>query len=135
MLNTPAIAYDAPVKIFLVEDNDDTRELMSQLLQGCGYDVSTAGDMQSALRDFPGSGAEVLLSDLGLPDGDGWELLRDLKEAGMAPYAIAMSGFGTVADVSASMQAGFRHHLVKPVDWDNLQLLLEGARQAVAAQH
>ena len=62
-----------------------------------------------------------------MPDGDGWTLLRRLHEAGFNSCAIAMSGFGTLADLTASKAAGFRHHLVKPIDWGVLKRLLEDA--------
>jgi DNA-binding response OmpR family regulator len=117
----------AKAKIFVVEDNEDTRHLLELLLQASGYEVEIAGNMADALRDAPGFGADILLSDLGLPDGDGWQLIRALREAGCTPYAIAMSGFGTLADVTASKVAGFRHHLVKPIDWNVLKRLLEEA--------
>jgi len=81
-------------------------------------------EKRAALRDFWICGGEVLVSDLGLPDGDGWQLLRESREAGAFPYAIAMSGFGTFADVATSTEAGFRHHLVKPFEWDALKRLL-----------
>ena len=117
----------AKAKIFVVEDTEDTRHLLEVLLRASGYEVQTAANMADALRGAPGFGADVLLSDLGLPDGDGWQLIRALQQAGCTPYAIAMSGFGTLADVTASKAAGFRHHLVKPIDWNLLKRLLDEA--------
>lgn len=125
------IHREANLKIFLVEDNADTRLVLAQLLRATGYDVQTAGTMQAALRDFPLFGSEVLVSDIGLLDGDGWKLLRQLRQAGRSPYAIAMSGFGTLADMAASREAGFRHHLVKPIELDALERLLEEARREI----
>lgn len=122
-------------KVFLVEDNPDTRLMLAQVLEGDGYEVRTAGTMQAALREFAQFGGEVLLTDLGLPDGDGWELLRRLAHAGSRPFAIAMSGFGTLSDVAASKAAGFRHHLVKPFELNTLSQLLDEARlEAARAQ-
>ena len=121
-------------RILLVEDNEDTRMLMEQLLRAAGYEVHTAGTKRGAVRDFPDIGGELLLSDIGLPDGDGRDLLHELRQAGCwLPYGIAMSGFGALADVAASMEAGFSHHLVKPIDWDTLSRLLDDARHKVAA--
>jgi CheY-like chemotaxis protein len=54
-----------------------------------------------------------------------------LREAGLAPYAVAMSGFGGSADLAASKQAGFRHHLIKPVGLDELERLLEEAQREI----
>ncbi len=121
----------ANLKIFLVEDNEDTRLILSQLLQATGYEVHSAGTVQAAVRDFALFGSEVLLSDIGLPDGDGWKLLRELQQAGQRPYAIAMSGFGTLAHVAASREAGFRHHLIKPIELGALRLLLDEARHEI----
>ena len=120
------------LKIFLVEDNDDTRNMLHELLVSSGFEVHTAGTMQAALATFAGTGSQVLLSDLGLPDGDGWALLKTLRAAGAEPYAVAMSGFGTLADRTASLEAGYRHHLVKPIDLDALERLLDDARHEIA---
>lgn len=123
----------AGVKIFVVDDNKDTLHLLACLLEGAGFEVRCTGTMQAALLEFPEFGSQLLLSDIGLPDGDGWELLRQLGQAGLHPYAIAMSGFGTPADHAASARAGFRHHMVKPIDLDALERVLDEARREVAA--
>ena len=84
--------------------------------------------MAKALAAIPGAQCDVLLSDIGLPDGDGWELLRALREGGCPPaYAIAMSGFGMSADHVRSQEAGYRHHLLKPFDPEALDAMLEEA--------
>lgn len=121
--NSPGV-----LKVFIVEDNEDSRLILGQILRANGFGVETAGTLEVALANFARSGSQVLLSDLGLPDGDGWTLLHRLRESGVSPYAIAMSGFGTMADLIASREAGFRHHLVKPIDLDALERLLEDAR-------
>ena len=123
----------ATPKVFLVEDNADMRSILTQQLQCDGFEVEAAGTMNAALQQFPLFGSQILVSDLGLPDGDGWQLLRGLREAGLEPYAIAMSGFGALSDIAASRDAGFRHHLVKPIDLDALERLLEEANQEVKA--
>lgn len=123
--------HDVPLKVFLVEDNPDMRDILTQQLQCDGFDVQAAATMQAALEAFPLFGSQVLVSDLGLPDGDGWQLLRGLRAAGLNPYAIAMSGFGTLSDITASRDAGFRHHLVKPIDLDALEQLLDEAIESI----
>lgn len=67
---------------------------------------------------------DVLLSNIGLPDGNGWDLIREVGKSRPA-YAIAMSGFGTKADCERSAEAGFGHHLVKPVSVAELAALLD----------
>lgn len=115
------------LKVFLVEDQEDTRFVLAYLLRNAGYEVREARTVKAALQEFAPSGSEVLVSDVGLPDGSGCELIRQLRQAGAAPYAIAMSGFGRSSDVAASLAAGFRHHLVKPIELEKLEQLLEEA--------
>lgn len=128
---TTAIATPPCVSIFVVEDNDDMRLVLMQLLRATGFEVFEANCMKNALRDFSSSGSSILLSDIGLPDGNGWALLRTLREAGASPYAIAMSGFGTSEDKDASREAGYRHHLVKPIDLDMLEQVLDEVRREI----
>ena len=116
------------LKVFLVEDNADARFLLACVLEAAGHEVRVAGTMQAALHDFAQWRGDVLICDIGLPDGSGWELLRELRRRGESPYAIAMSGFGQSDDIAASLDAGFRHHLVKPIEADLLERLIEVAR-------
>jgi CheY-like chemotaxis protein len=136
-LEPPAMSLSLPPKaklnVFLVEDNADTRFLITYLLEQAGYEVHEAATMQAALRGYPQWRSEVLLSDIGLPDGTGCQLLEELRRNGEAPYAIAMSGFGTSSDVAASLAAGFRHHLVKPIETTTLERLLEQAGDEIRA--
>ncbi len=113
-----------PLKVFLVENHDDTLNYLSRYLEAQGHEVSIARDMASALESVPQSGADVFLCDIGLPDGDGWELMRRLREAGHAPYGIAMSGY---SDEERSRAAGFHLHLTKPFLPEELESALAGA--------
>ena len=124
----------AKLSVFLVEDNADTRFLMAYLLVDAGYEVHEAGTMQAALQDYPNRHVDVLVSDIGLPDGTGCELLQELRRKGDSPYAIAVSGFGTSRDIRASLAAGFRHHLVKPIEIKMLEQVLEQARSDIRGQ-
>jgi len=85
-----------------------------------------AGTMEEALEKLSESNGDVLLSDIGLPDGDGWELIgkAHLPES---VYAIAMSGFGMGNDRTRSRAAGYRHHLLKPFTPDLLDEYLDEA--------
>jgi CheY-like chemotaxis protein len=86
--------------------------------------------MRDAVRLLKKQPCDVLISDIGLPDGDGWELLRQIRAgSGANIYAIAMSGFGLHADQRKSHSVGYRHHLLKPFDPDKLETLLEEARR------
>ncbi|RZJ07456.1 MAG: response regulator, partial [Rubrivivax sp.] len=117
------------LRVFIVENNDDTRLTLSMLLRVMGHEVQSAATMNEALDQLPGADADVIVSDIGLPDGDGWEMLSRLHLPRPA-YAIAMSGYGMQEDRERSFAVGFRHHLVKPMDIDKLEsLLLEAARE------
>ncbi|MEF7615760.1 response regulator [Aquincola sp. MAHUQ-54] len=115
------------LKVFLVEDNTDTRRLLTCLLELSGHEVRSASSVQSALAALGRWPCDVLVSDIGLPDGSGVELAEALKRRGELPFAIAVSGFGTAADVAASLAAGFAHHLVKPIELEMLDRLLQEA--------
>ena len=94
-------------------------------LQTHGHAVLCAGSAAEALEVLPCAQADVLLCDLSLPDGDGWELLPRLQALLPQPiYAIALSGHGCTSDHQASQKAGFRHHLSKPFDPRHLAALL-----------
>jgi len=124
------------LRVFVVEDHDDMREMLAAVLTLLGHEVHCAANMQEALAALPAADADVLISDIGLPDGDGWELMRRLRTP-RRPYAIAMSGFGLCNDRERSAAVGFRHHLVKPMTIEQLEALLaeaahERARAAFA---
>lgn len=112
-----------PLRVLVVENHADTREILASMLEGLGHTVVVADSMGSALRAAARSGCDVLLSDIGLPDGDGWELLNRLNLP-RPMYAIAMSGYGTLSDRNRSKAAGYRHHLVKPMELEQLESIL-----------
>ncbi len=85
--------------------------------------------MASALRAVSSSRFDVLISDIGLPDGDGWQLISQMKSK---PFGIAMSGFGASSDREKSQAAGYKHHLTKPFLPDDLDALLEEAASQIA---
>ena len=113
-----------PLRILLVENHADTREVLISLLEGLGHTVVVAESMRSATRAAPRAHCDVLISDIGLPDGDGWELLGQLNLP-RPMYAIAMSGYGMTADRTRSKVAGYRHHLVKPMGIEQLEGILK----------
>ena len=121
------------LSVFLVENHDDTVRYMQLYLEQLGYQVSVAADMATALREIPNSHCDVLISDIGLPDGDGWQLMEKLRSH-RPLFAIAMSGYGTSDDQRKSRAAGYDHHLVKPFIPDALLALLTEAEKAKESQ-
>jgi CheY-like chemotaxis protein len=116
---TASILPARPLRIFVVEDHADTLKYLRMFLESCGHAVRSASSVEEATAKLPGAEADVLISDLGLPDGTGWELMRMLP-ADAPIYAVAMSGFGSKGEREKSRAAGFRRHLVKPFDLDDL---------------
>ncbi|MBE7210562.1 MAG: response regulator, partial [Gluconacetobacter diazotrophicus] len=113
-----------PLRIFVVENHRDTLEIMRMYLEMHGHVVLSADSMAGALAALPEADCDVLISDIGLPDGDGWTLLRQLQLPRRI-YAVAMSGFGMGSDHLKSQEVGYRHHLLKPLDHKQLDAILE----------
>ena len=111
------------MRIFLVENHPDTLRCLQRHLLRTGYEVGTALTYADALRDLSANPYDLLLTDLGLPDGDGWTLLKQLGDA-RPPLAIAMSGRNSPEDLARSQEAGFQHHLAKPFLPDDLDQVL-----------
>jgi CheY-like chemotaxis protein len=105
---------NTPLKFFVVENHQDTLDAIKMFLEGQGHSVLAAPDMKTALKLAPSAPFDVLISDIGLPDGDGWELMKRLREQIPDMKAIAMSGYGMRADLEKSKAAGFASHLIKP---------------------
>lgn len=111
------------LRILLVEDHRDTRHALSRLLTHFGHHTSVANNIQSALAMIASQRFDVVLCDIGLPDGTGYEVVSQAKRK--APIkAVAITGFGTDEDIRRSKDAGFDFHLIKPIDLDELQGVL-----------
>jgi PAS domain S-box-containing protein len=113
------------IRILLVDDHEDTNRAMGRLLRRLGYDVQTAGSVQDALtaaeKDPP---FDLLISDIGLPDGSGLQLMEELLKR-RPIKGIALSGFGMEEDVKKSKQAGFYEHLTKPINFKRLETAIK----------
>lgn len=109
-----------PLKVLLVEDHADTSDMMTRLLRNLNHEVAHAGSIQAARRLAGSRPFDVVISDIGLPDGTGVELMRHLS-AEHHLKGIAMSGYGMEEDVRRSLDAGFHAHLTKPVNLDLLE--------------
>jgi PAS domain S-box-containing protein len=112
------------LRLLLVDDHADTRRILSRLLGKCGHEVATADSGQSALKLMETERFDVLISDIGLPDSSGYELVREAKRR-QPVQGIALSGFGMEEDVRRSLEAGFDYHLTKPVEFQELRALLQ----------
>lgn len=104
------------LRVLLVEDHQDTAEMMTLLLEMDGHLVQTAGTLRAALEVAERERFDLVLSDLGLPDGSGLDLMPGLRRKGLSVPGIALSGYGRESDIAQSREAGFSRHLVKPVD-------------------
>jgi len=118
------------LRILLVEDHGDTARVMRRLLSAQGHKVQVAVNIATALQLAGTDSFDVLLSDLGLPDGSGLDLMRSLRNKGYKMPGIALSGYGQESDIEQSRQAGFLAHLVKPL---SLALLDEAIAKAIGA--
>ena len=112
----PAPARRRPLRVLLVEDHADTAEMMALLLGTMGHEAVMAGTVAGGLAAAEQGRLDLLISDLGLPDGSGLDLIGQLATRGLRIPAIALSGYGTPADIRKSVAAGFAEHLVKPLD-------------------
>src|SRR5216117_331396 len=113
-----------PLRVLLVEDHRDTRRMLSRLLTHFGHQVLTADNVRSALDIVASGEIDVLVCDIGLPDGSGYEVVSQTRRA-RPIKAVALTGFGTEEDLRRSKEAGFDFHLVKPVDFHELQTILD----------
>jgi PAS domain S-box-containing protein len=119
------------LRVLLVEDHPDTAQQLKRLLQRAGHEVTWAGSIREARELIEASGDDsedrgfnILISDLGLPDGSGHDLMRDLASQHRMP-GIALSGYGMKDDILDSMAAGFSRHITKPVDWQELKIAIQ----------
>ncbi len=104
-----------PLSILVVEDHADTAASLAQLLESEGHTVRTAASVAEAEALFHESPCDLLITDLGLPDASGHELLGRLRRVRPVP-AVVLSGYGMDSDVAASLAAGFLEHLTKPIN-------------------
>lgn len=119
MLHQTAIPHRR-FNILLVEDHRDTAQTLCESLMARGHRVRVAGGVQAALREAAADPCELLISDIGLPDGSGTDLIRHMHPPPTIG-AIAMSGFAMEQDLLRSRDAGFHSHLTKPVEFATLE--------------
>ena len=120
-------------RLLVVDDNQDAIETLETLLQSLGATVATAGNGRDALMQFARFAPDAVLLDIGMPGMDGYEVARRIRAlpAGAGTPLIAVTGWGQQEDIRRCFEAGFDHHLVKPLDVDRLWELIVGSTPAV----
>lgn len=108
------------VTVLVVDDDSDSRGLIRRILEGCRARVLTAGSAEEALAVLRAQGPDVLVSDIGMPDVDGYELLRRVRAEGNKIPAIALTAFARSEDRTKALLAGFAIHVAKPVEPEEL---------------
>lgn len=119
----PQAGVQAALRILLVEDHQDTRTSMEHLLRRAGHQVTSVDCAMLALQAAAEGEFDLVISDLGLPDLSGIELMRQLRDRHHL-RGIAVSGYGMEDDVLRSREAGFAYHLTKPIHMETLRQLI-----------
>lgn len=121
----PLAGGQRQLEILLVEDHDDTSRVLSRLLERLGHRVRVADSVASAILAAK-QPFDLLLSDIGLPDGTGIDLIQQLRQShNFSVPAVALTGFGMEEDVAKSREAGFTEHLTKPINFQRLQMVVQ----------
>jgi PAS domain S-box-containing protein len=112
------------LRILLVEDHPDTREVLVRLLADSNYAVQAASSVEAALQLAAAQPFDVVVSDLGLPDGTGYDLMKKLRDL-YGTKGIALSGYGMEDDQRRSREVGFLDHVIKPVNVSELVAVIQ----------
>jgi CheY-like chemotaxis protein len=124
------------LRVLVVDDEPDAREFLSVGLGHCGARVTTASSAREALEAMAGEKFDVLVSDIGMPGEDGYELIRRVRalppEAGGRTPAVALTAYTRTEDRLRAMRAGFEMHAAKPVELTELVVVISNlARRGV----
>ena len=111
------------LRILVVEDHSETLEALSHLLSHFGHEISVADGAQNAMNMIDSKEFDVVLCDIALPDGNGYDLIAEAKRK-RPVKAVALSGFAATEDIERGREAGFDFHLAKPVDFHELRAVL-----------
>jgi two-component system CheB/CheR fusion protein len=123
--SSKTLAQKTALRILVVDDHEDTRRVVGHLLRVKGHEVFSAINVASAIEILTRESIDVLLSDIGLPDGTGCDLMERAKI--LQPLTgIALSGFGMAEDITRAFDSGFAHHMIKPVNFEQLESVLSG---------
>jgi len=111
------------LRILVVEDHGETLQTLARLLNHFGHEISVADCRRSALEFVQAKQFDVVLCDIGLPDGSGYDIISEAKRK-QSVKGIALTGFDKDEDVRRGKEAGFDFHLTKPVDFHELRTVL-----------
>src|SRR5438094_6361511 len=111
-------------RVLLVDDHHDTCIGMKRMLERHGYEITVAHSADQAVEKVRTQDFDLLISDIGLPDRSGYELMREVRLNKNLP-GIALSGFGTEQDISQAREAGFSEHLTKPINFERLEKTIQ----------
>jgi CheY-like chemotaxis protein len=125
-VNAPVETAPKGVRILLVEDHEPTRLAVQRLLKRRGFAIVAAGTAEEALRAAESEKFDLVISDIGLPDFDGFSLMTRLRDS-YALRGIALTGYGMEEDIERSRASGFVTHLIKPIDVQKLEAALAQA--------
>jgi CheY-like chemotaxis protein len=123
-------------RVLIVEDNNDQAQSLARLLQLMGHETRIAGDGPSALEILGQFAADLALIDVGLPGMSGYDVARSIRSRLEYRHTmlVAQTGWGRDEDRQRAREAGFDHHLVKPIDHQILRKILDGSEELPQAQ-
>lgn len=137
-INAPARQAPAPAAsngadgacktVLVVDDHEDTLHVLARALRRRGFAVSVATTAAGALAQFEQQPTDLLICDIGLPDGNGWNVIRSLREKSQVK-AIAVTGYGMDTDIARSKESGFDGHVTKPIEFPRLERLIDALFQ------
>lgn len=113
------------MKVLIIEDHQGSREHLERCLTRRDYDVTTAGNLHTAIDLLDKQKFDTIISDIVLPDGTGYAFISELQRRGIGAFNIAVSGYPYPSDVKEPGATGFHYHLQEPVDCDHLCSILE----------
>ncbi|NUP05311.1 MAG: response regulator [Polyangiaceae bacterium] len=127
------MATTKPLRIVVIDDDDDSREMMAVLLESLGHRVECTRDGVAGLALIQETPPDLAIIDLELPTVSGCEIVQRLRTAGIATFCAALTGDARPSTRMAAFKAGFHAHLVKPVEFSDLVMLLDSVGVAERA--
>ena len=119
------------MRILVVEDHQDTRRTLKRCLARSGHEVTVAEDVHSGIDHLKNERFDVIVSDIALPDGTGYELMSEARRRGVDALGIAFSAYNFPSDVKEPKLTGFDYHLQKPSDCGRLFSVIGGYKHTM----